>query len=658
MFKPKHFKAEEIVNWSEEQIWEMFNDEPLVTVEYADKTTESLGRGVVYSWYYWQFHRKYGNAVYSWQSISNDNYNKGTHGKLLSKCLWGAWDHLVDTGVSKDYNIFDLAEEGWDLGSTLYNLGQHELGDYVITVCILDYIEIHDDPVISAAVKRAKEIKTLAAIEQCYVEVEDRLRDPTFATENQLKRECIYELLSWGQILQSMAPRGYGMDIDGVIMPEPIMNSFLEGIGKLQDHLLESRAASLSTMSNEDPIKEVEYFGRRIQLMANYVTHAEPGDCGSREYITVNVKKGTERRHLGAFYLNAAGFEFPIREETLPDIVGKTVQMRSPLTCKHRHMNHVCHRCYGELISNFDPTTNLGHIAATTLSEGITQRVLSTKHLIKNAVKQMFRTNKMMEKYFQYDMADDCLRIHNHMLTKGLRMSVARKDMIHMDDVLASNDPSPIPARTVTKIRHISFYNVANDDYVPDTFSVALGTTAVHLSTEMLHYIKNNGYTLNDKGDFIINMDNWKFNRPLISLPVKFENTLDYKKAVAKYLESTGDKSGASKGEQLRLCDMTDHGEALEKFIDVTEGGGFVNAAHLQILMLAMLGHKRPKGLLIDANIPKLGDEWAYMTRKTCLERKSGAITMAFEKQRNWTYNAEHYMDSRPDSYFDGLVTR
>lgn len=68
------------------------------------------------------------------------------------------------------------------------------------------------------------------------------------------------------------------------------------------------------------------------------------------------------------------------------DLVGKKIGLRSPVTCCGKH---VCATCYGKHLSEVNKDVNTGLIAVYKLTEPLTQKLLSAKHLLST------KTNKV-----------------------------------------------------------------------------------------------------------------------------------------------------------------------------------------------------------------------------------------------------------------------
>ena len=81
-------------------------------------------------------------------------------------------------------------------------------------------------------------------------------------------------------------------------------------------------------------------------LCMNTLLNPENDDCGSKNYVQVNFEnKKILGRVNGRWANDGLGNEFLIRK-TDTDLIGKTVNLRSPITCCG-HDRKICRKCYG-----------------------------------------------------------------------------------------------------------------------------------------------------------------------------------------------------------------------------------------------------------------------------------------------------------------------
>lgn len=83
-------------------------------------------------------------------------------------------------------------------------------------------------------------------------------------------------------------------------------------------------------------------------------------DCGSKIGIIRPIRKDNWKRFLG-FYHIVNGNAFPINEDTVKALIGKTIEMRSPATCKTSSTDY-CETCMGD--NNSRSKTGLGAAAS------------------------------------------------------------------------------------------------------------------------------------------------------------------------------------------------------------------------------------------------------------------------------------------------------
>lgn len=76
--------------------------------------------------------------------------------------------------------------------------------------------------------------------------------------------------------------------------------------------------------------------------------------------------------------------EYWIIDITDVDLVGKTVFMKTPITCTHpkRSEGWICSACYGKLMASLNRDIHIGRIAAADSADEIEQKLLSAKHAL------------------------------------------------------------------------------------------------------------------------------------------------------------------------------------------------------------------------------------------------------------------------------------
>lgn len=174
--------------------------------------------------------------------------------------------------------------------------------------------------------------------------------------------------------------------MDGELIPEPIDTSFLRGMRGVEDFYICAIGARKALTTNFKQVKTSGYLSRKLVLLvANHVVDPELEDCGTGHSVRTVVQSADHAQRLIGRYVRIAeegpGAPWNVVDEALAQgIVGETVDLRSPITCSGE--SGICHVCYGDLARS-NSSIHAGIYGVLVISEQITQRLLSSKHLLK-----------------------------------------------------------------------------------------------------------------------------------------------------------------------------------------------------------------------------------------------------------------------------------
>jgi DNA-directed RNA polymerase subunit beta' len=165
-------------------------------------------------------------------------------------------------------------------------------------------------------------------------------------------------------------------NVKGELIPIVIKRSFAEGM-KPAEHIALSYMGRSSTVMSQ---LSTALPGALFKKLSPTVFHEviTISDCGTKNGISVGI---SDKKSLLGRY--SAETNTLITESTLKDFFmsgAKNVKARSAMTCEAK--NGVCQHCFGLMASGKLPEigTNVGVIAAQSVSEVLTQSMLSTKH--------------------------------------------------------------------------------------------------------------------------------------------------------------------------------------------------------------------------------------------------------------------------------------
>lgn len=177
----------------------------------------------------------------------------------------------------------------------------------------------------------------------------------------------------------------------GGIFPTIINKSFLNGgVSDIISSFIESSGGRTAQIIAKMNVGSSGHFARLLGLN-NRDTILYPDSryvCDSVNTIRIEIKNEKMLKWYNNRYyrFDPKGMEYKINSKKDKHLIGKTIYLRSPMTCaSHARGEGICYRCYGDLAYT-NCNINIGQLAAELLSSALTQRLLSAKHLLEAAV--------------------------------------------------------------------------------------------------------------------------------------------------------------------------------------------------------------------------------------------------------------------------------
>ena len=659
------FSANAILHCSLEEIWHL-SDKRQVTINFEDGSVLATGRSIIYSWFFWEFHRKIeGVTLLKSHLVPQKKMTANTHPEFLEFIIWEVYNQCSD-----HTEVATLRKIAYDITNDIFNHLTVNLESYVTSSCILDYLEIMEDETINELIENTPPNPT--ALIETKGEIKEYLKKPDIYTSNALKAICEADLVNWDQLLQAIAYRGYTTDMDNYFFPNPIMNGYGHGITSFHDSLLESTSSTKSLIAQDDALKQTEFFNKRMQLISPVIKSLIKGDCGSTTYnrimLTGNVGKvkGNFKSLVGKRYLKEDGSLGVINKDS-KHLIGQRLKIRSVMNCRYRHTGNICATCYGNLALNVPEGCNLGYFSAVAFCEIISQMVLSTKHLDNAAGVDMIYIEPMLRQIFnvrakeQDIILKEIFRMPNKLVTllispvyNGDKIQLSHLEDLELIDIITNH--------TVMRKSNIKSFTVTVEDIdtgipiiAPTTLTIGNGVDGAYLSKEMLEYIKVNNWTVTDKGDYEFDLGEFPKDSPIFTLPKKHMNMLEFKNLVSKFMESAGTSKHRS-GERLTEFNNVENKveQALIRFLEVVNEKVTVNITHLELFILICMGRNPSKS---DARLPKYDEEFSFMPASNAFNLRSMGAVMPFKDQYPWLTRIESYSgEGKIASPFDGIM--
>lgn len=219
------------------------------------------------------------------------------------------------------------------------------------------------------------------------------------------------ECLNTKQYKEVQAHVGPKPNGEGGIFPAQIDASYLNGgLNNPEAYVIDASASRVAQILSHENVGKSGDFARILELnsMDTKLYPDSRYKCDTKHTITRYIKDQKTLDILNGRYYkfhkiysnaNSNDPDKVIDAEKDRDLIGKTIELYSPMTCASRSRGEgICYRCYGDLAyTNFN--INVGVIATEMVSSKYTQRQLSAKHLLEAHVKEL-KWNNPIEDIF------------------------------------------------------------------------------------------------------------------------------------------------------------------------------------------------------------------------------------------------------------------
>lgn len=641
--------AKELVHWDKERLWALPNTN--FKVVFDDGVIESHGRAIIFSVYLWAFYRLYPDMPSSVRHhLGNRRIGSSTHMDILNTLFWDCYDAYKAKGIELDREV--MMRQMYETDNEFYNDMTYRLEPYVTSIDITDFIEVVEHPVVKTANREIQ--PNNLSIERTKKKIKDVLLDPKEFIGNPIANNAKNGLTSMTQIIHCVGPRGNLTEIDSKVFPHPVLTGYVHGLRSFEDSAKESRSASKALANAEVPLQTTEYFNRRLQLMAATIKNLHEGDCGSTEYISWLVAPGDLIPLEGKFYLTEQGLKIVRRTDR--HLVGESLMLRNVFGCIHPDPQGICSTCYGELALSVPRDSNIGHVAATMLCEQASQNVLSTKHQDDISNIETLQINEFDQGYIQLGSDPNTVRLADRLEKKRVFITLPAKDASRLNDVQYVEDVTKLQLTSISQIPHIKMTVVGRNSEDHVVLPVSIGSRLASMSHELLSYIKDHGVNTTAQGDYQIDLKDWDIENPLLVLPMRHLNMLEYMNVIAAFLRasSTDSKDGkkAYKGRTLR--DFETPETALVEFNRIVNSRLRVSISNLEVLIYATMV-RSPANL--DYALPRVGNAVHFAPFSFLMSRRSLSAAMAYEHHKRVLFDPTTYLiDNRMDHPLDEVM--
>ncbi len=609
-----------------------------------------------YSALFWPIFQSYPNSRITYSHhiasiLKGDVLDAGTHSKLCTNILRTI---VHEEGLALPEQKEPLLKLIYKTISSAQSMLTTMTEEDVISLDILDFVTIANHPKILALKyeSQADEKKISFAYEQAYKEI---LTNPDFDNNN-LAKAVRAKMVRINQVMQCVLFRGFPSEVEGTIFKKAVWTNYTKGNCGFYELIADSRTAAKSHLYSDSALKDSEYNARKFQLYAMVLENVVYQDCGSEDLMPWLVKgklkdnsgatlyNGDLPLLIGKYYKVEKTDSYKVIQGDEHDLVGKTIWMRTTLTCKHPNGHAVCHVCAGKLSDNISRFDNLGHFGTVTITRLLSQTILSFKHVNTSSVVAQIVIEDYAKRFLNPGVKGEGFFLNK--VKKGTRLflSVARDDVPGLLDLNAIENIAQLSLPRISKIGLIKLCYINEHGESDDNLiTTKIKQVESMLSRELLSYLAIKGWTVDEDNNFRFDMSDWDFNQPILVMQNKEESVVDLVNQVEQMVQSN------QQLHKKRLVIENAPMVLLQELFDLVNSKFQVNIFCFEVVVYGLMTKsKESYALARNAANPVLGISQSLM-----IHRSLGPA-MDFQAHEEALFNPAYFFaGERPDSVMD-----
>lgn len=463
----------------------------------------------------------------------------------------------------------------------LYTALREHSGEHLQTIHLMDCIELMYHPKIWDASMNSP--ATPRGVEESYKVTGDVINTDKSVANNGMVKAVRSGAVKINQVCQSIAVRGFPKEVNGRIYRHLARSNYLFGINNLYEFAADSRGSAEHLSATESPLQDSEYFSRRLQLQTCVLERIHHADCGTTKTVPFFVRpagrveatdewRNSDLKYLvGKYYVDPISGGLKVLKETDKHLEGTTIQMRSVLTCEHPDAHGVCQVCFGQLSNNHSRWANLGVVSATTIVSKVSQKTLSTKHHISSGQGSGIVFSDDLRMYFRRGAKNTDYVLQPDVVKWKPKLIVARDDALGLVDVVNSEDISMFNPERITGFEKIRIIYTSPRDGAAgsDTLKLEQGKRQASMSYQLLEYVREHGYTTDERNNFVIDLSKWDPEKVIFTLPDIQVSFSAHGNAIAELIESKFENLAERSTEDAPIRVMTQVYDMVTSKLDV-----------------------------------------------------------------------------------------
>lgn len=544
---------------------------------------------------------------------------------------------LYDVILDKRPDVYylEIVRAFADNVDRLYRLICTHMGNYMPSIDILNLARLVNTPGIKELTNPALDIREGPDIAECRLKALGdmlllKLRDPK--TPN----NCLYpymraDTLKSNQIPQAMLAYGTRSDVDDTMRKHIITESTLSGLRSPEDYATEYLSAKKAIYFSRDAIRKTQYFGRKLRLACSMQHTIYPGSCGPTIPIPYVIPAEFAKNYIHKMVIEN-GRRVVLTADNIPQFINRRVELITPLAC--RHTTGVCEHCAGygrdRLLVYMPPNIHIGMLAETWVASEVSQKVLSTKHLLETT-SMVYNLPPSAAKFF---FKDETSLYWNPEITKSIKQLSAR---IPLDALGLLTDLSLATSPTADAYSRLPYIEILRNGEVVDTIHLEVDTFIPYLSEATLTYLHSiYGQIFVDDTHFTFPLAGLDTKQEFMKFTILNDGMLAYTKRVSDFL-----------GKSIAEC--TSCTDLLRTATEIIHTKSSVGTFYIEMVLKSFL--------ITDANnfqTPAVSDhENIHMgTLDAIINERTISAKLAFEKLQQYLNLPKTSTTARPVGLF------
>lgn len=527
-----------------------------------------------------------------------------------------------------------------------------------ISLDLLDFIQLDQDEVIQGFKREAQQDES--KISYAFAGILDHIKTAPHLSENNLTKLLRAKLLKENQLAFCVGFIGFMVEADSKIFPKAVWSNYTRGLNGFYEITTDSRKAVRSHLASDSSLQDSEYNARCFQLYSMVLERIKYEPCTPDKLGPWIVKgpivkpdgvveyTGDLSRLAGKHYkLSLDDPDFLILEGNEKHLIGRTIWLRTILSCTHSDPHCTCNLCAGEISHNVSRFDNIGHSGTVTVTKVMSQKLLSFKHVIASALGLIVTLNDHEAMFLNTGKENDGLYINKPLKKESIQIVVAQEDVPGLLDLKTVEDINQVTLSRISAIKAIGLTKVyANGAKETHPLSTSVKENAMMLSREFLAYLVEQGWSTDENNNFVFDLANWDYRKRFMVAPNREENVADLIKKVERLVKSN------QVLHKQRMLDKDAPWHLLQELFDMVNAEFHINIFCFEVVLYGLMTEGADSlGLSRNKENPVLG-----ISEDLIMYRSLGPA-MGFEQHRSTLLNPSYYYcGSRPDSVMDVFV--